>query len=262
MIDSYYKEVSMFTMLLLLEIELFKEFLQTKDNNYSEDGELHLVKITKNDYDYSYCNFLTEKVRFNRENPNINKYLQDYEDLVAKLTEIVKLVLGKMHINIDEIETYDYLQNCMKNFYASSVEKYFFFIFEYGMEYFLKQKYNDAFNEMMIGKYYFEILIFIRMISSSKSSTIDFFKLFQCVEDEDELNLLTETKIKNIPSNVNNLVMFTFLGGIIKEFKSQKIIEEDLTSQSTVNCSEDAKDSLINFYPEIITILIESAKFK
>ena len=43
--------MSIFTMLLVLEIKLFQEFLKPKDKFY-EDEELHLLKINKKEYEY------------------------------------------------------------------------------------------------------------------------------------------------------------------------------------------------------------------
>ncbi len=54
--------------------------------------------------------------------------------------------------------------------------------------------------------------------------------------------------------------MFTFLGGIIKTFKAQKIIEEDVPSESLIACNNESFEYLIKFYPEIIKMVIECSK--
>ena len=69
-------------------------------------------------------------------------------------------------------------------------------------------------------------------------------------------------------SSINCTTITSFIGGIIKTFKSQKIIEEDQNSSASI--STDAKESssnettenvyemLIGFYPNILSLLKES----
>jgi len=60
--------------------------------------------------------------------------------------------------------------------------------------------------------------------------------------------------------NADNQIIFTFLGGIIKTFKAQKIIEEEMPSESLIQNSNEAFESLIKFYPEIIKMVLECSK--
>lgn len=249
--------MSIFVMLHVLEVKLFQEFLKPKEKFY-EDEELHLLKITNDSYDYCSCNFLRNNISINKENPMIDNYLTSFAQSEIKLYEVIRDILKHLDINVDEVESFEYLAGSIKNYYTANIEKYFFQIFENGILHYSKEEYKEALNEFLVAKFFYESIIFIRIISSNKSETTDFFKIFEMTEIDDELNLLSDSKKVNQPNS--NLFVFTFLGGIIKTFKGQKIIEEEPSSESLIVNSNEAFESLIRFYPEIMKLVIECSK--
>jgi hypothetical protein len=252
--------MSIFSMFFVIELKLFQEFLKPKEKFY-EDEELHLIKITKNDYEYCYCNFLKSNIVINKENPMIDQYLKDFQTLELRMMEVIKKIFEKLGINIEEVESYDYLVDSIKHQNSANIERYMIKVFEGGMLSYSKEDLNEALEEFLVAKYLYETVIFIRMISSDKSETIPFIKLLECIENEDELNLFSENKIKKIHEiNIENLIIFTFLGGIIKTFKNLKVMEEDIQTESLIKNSNEAFTSLIKFYPEIIKLVIECSK--
>lgn len=260
--QQFFKEMSIFTMLAVLEIKLFQEFLKPKEKFY-EDEELHLLKITTNkEYEYCYCNFLKHNITINKENPMIDSYMKIFSNIEIQLLDIIKQILKRIDINVDEVQSYDYLATSIKNYYFAHIEKYFFKLFENGLLYYSKSELKEALNEFLISKYFYESIIFIRLISSNKPETTNFFKLFECIENDDEINLFSnENKTKKqVVINPGNLIVFTFLGGIIKTFKAQKILEEELASESLIFQSNESIESLIKFYPEIVKMILECSK--
>jgi hypothetical protein len=253
--------MSIFTMLLVLEIKLFQEFLKPKDKFY-EDEELHLLKINKKEYEYCYCNFLKNSIIINKENPMIDAYLKIFSNLEINLLEIIKQILKRIDINVDDVQSYDYLASSIKNYYSANIEKYFFKVFENGIIHYSNSETKEALNEFLISKYFYESIIFIRLICSSKPETVNFFKLFDCIENDDEINLFSnETKNKKEHQiNPTNLIIFTFLGGIIKTFKANKILDEEIASESLIASSNESFESLIKFYPEIVRMILECSK--
>jgi serine/threonine protein kinase len=260
-VNKFLKEISFFTMYSLIEIKLFQQFLTPKETFYF-DEELHIIKLTKTDYDYCSCNFVNNKIYINKENPMIENYLKTFQGLEANLLEIIKLVLKKLGVNIDESQAVDYLQDSMKNTYHANLEHYFFDVFEKGLFHFSNNNHKDALNELLLSKYYLETVIFVRIIVNNKPETIRFFDIFDCIENDDEINLFSEIKKKNKNWQVNfdNLILFTFIGGVMKSFKEKKILESEITSDTLLANSHNAIDSLVKFYADIIKMVIECSK--
>jgi hypothetical protein len=245
-------------MLLVMEIKLFQEFLKPKDKFY-EDEELHLLKINKKDFEYSYCNFLKNSVEINKENPMIDSYLKIFSTFESEMLNIIKKILARIDLKVEEVHSYDYLASSIKNYYSANIEKYFFRLFENALVMYSKAEFKKALKEFLISKFFYESIIFIRLISSNKLESKNFFKLFDCIENDEELNLFSnDTKsFNNCPTN---LIIFTFLGGVIKTFKAQKILEEELTSESLIATSNESFEYLIKFYPEIVRMVFECSK--
>lgn len=259
----YIKEISIFILLLQLEVELLIEFLNGKHNE-EDDSEIHIVKINtlsnSTTYDYTNTNFKNDSIFINLENPKIEDYLKVLKTQNDQIYFLLDSFFKMINIKIDEVDTFNYLKDSMKNFYMSSTEKYFFAVFEKGVEYYSNKKISEAYEELIISKYYYENLLFIRMISHNKFKTISFLDATDLLECDDFINLNSESKFGTSSikiSNTNNFILFTFLGGIYKQFKEEKIIEEDLTTQSTIGYSKDAVDSLITFFPELLKLILE-----
>lgn len=256
--SPYYNEISTFLILLHLEIEILLELM--KGNFNENDGELHLVKITPNNkYDYSYANFSEDKIYINLENPKFEEYCKTISILKEQIFFLNGKVMKLMNLDIQEIETFEYLKESLKNFYSASTEKYFFALFDKGVKNYSQKDIETAFEELMISKYYYENLVFIRLISHNKLQTAKFFDIAEYIECEDIINLQSDMKIPSI-THVNDCLLYTFLGGIYKAFKNENIIEEALNTQSTIGFSTDAVESLINFFPEILKFIIECSK--
>lgn len=241
-----------------MEIKLFQEFLKPKDKFY-EDEELHLIKINKKDFEYSSCNFLKNNVEINKENPMIDYYLKIFSNFESEMLNIIKNILARIDLKVEEVHSYDYLASSIKNYYSANIEKYFFRLFENALVMYSKAEFKKALKEFLISKFFYESIIFIRLISSNKLESKNFFKLFDCIENDEELNLFSNDT-KSFNSCPTNLIIFTFLGGVIKTFKAQKILEEELTSESLIATSNESFEYLIKFYPEIVRMVFECSK--
>lgn len=254
--QKYFKEISVFLMLSVLEIKLFQEFLKPKEKFY-EDEEIHLLRVNNNDYEYCYCNFLKHSITINKENPMLDSYLKTFNFLENNLLELIKKIMKKIEINLEEVHSYDYIATSIKNYNATDIVKYFFKIFESAVLLHSKAEFKEALNEFLISKYLYETIIFIRLICGNKSETISFFKLFPHLDNDSEIMLFSNDQKKiNKEFIPNNLIVFTFCGGIIRTFKDQKILEEE-PSESFVQASNDSMESIIKFYPEIVTMIVE-----
>ena len=97
------------------------------------------------------------------------------------------------------------------------------------------------------------------MISHNKQKTCKFSEISELLEFEDVISLQSEGKSSNGSDNSNSdeSLLFTFLGGIYNTFKEDKIIEEDLTTKSTIGYSQDAVESIIGFFPHINRFISE-----
>ncbi len=188
----------------------------------------------------------------------IDSYIKIFGLFESQLLDIIKQILKKIEVNVEDLHSYDYLAGSIKNYYTTDIEKYFFRIFESAVVLYTKSETKEALNEFLISKYFYETIIFIRLISSNKPETTKFSKLFTYLENDSEINLFSNDNQKiNKEFLPNNLIVFTFLGGIIKTFKAQKILEDEIPSESFVQTSNDSIESLIKFYPEIISMIVE-----
>jgi hypothetical protein len=260
--NKYNREVLLFLMLTQLEIKYFKEFITPKEK-FNEIEELHLMRISKSDYDYCSCNFSQNNVVINKENPMIDNYLKIFSENEKTLLGLINKLLNKMEIKIEDETQIDYLNTSMRNIQFANMEKYFFTLFENGIAHYSKLEYKEAIKEFMISKYNYECIIFIRLICANKLDTIKFFKLFEYIENDDEINLLSEyrkEKRGNIQVNYDNLLIFSFIGGLIRKFKSQKIIESEISSESLLSTTNQTFETLVKFYPEIVRILVDCKK--
>jgi len=256
----YLKEMSIFTLLTHFEIQLLMEFL--KGEIEDDDNELSLVKITPNNYDYTFIDLSGKRLEINRENPKVEDYIKQADCFCEHIYFIVGTILGFMEKKIEDIDIFEYLQESMKTFAEPSTEKYFFALFDKGIDYHTKKEFTQAYKVLIISKYYYENLVFIRMISHNKQPTANFFDLVEYFEFDDFINLEENSKLssKQITAPSNDCLLFTFLCGIYKTFKKDKIIDEDLMTQSTIGYSKDALDCLISFFPELLKLIIECSK--
>lgn len=260
-----YKEMSIFAMLTVLELRLFTEFLRPKDK-FFEDEELHMIKLTFSpsiSYEYSFVNFIQNHITFNKENQMLDTYKESFTKIENQLKEIINKLLKKIDLNIEDIQSFEYLNSNVKKYYSSNIEKYFFKLFENGIMYYSKKEYKEALIEFQIAQFFSENIIFIRLITANKKEMTSFFKLIMSFDNEDNFAIANENKGMKITPNVNGnyIMIFTFLGGIFKTFKSQKILEEDDEDNSISSPDNIAEcESLITFYPEIIKLISECMK--
>ncbi len=260
--SKFNREVLLFLMLTQLEIKYFKEFITPRDK-FDEIEELHLMRISRSDYDYCSCNFSQRNVVINKENPMIDNYLKIFTENEKSLLNLINKILKKLDVKIEEAGQIDYLNTSMRNIQYANMEKYFFTLFENGIAHYSKLEYKEAIKEFMISKYNYECIIFIRLICANKVDTINFFKLFEFIENDDEINLLSEYRKEKKGStqvNYDNLLIFSFIGGLIRRFKSQKVIESEITSESLLSTTNHTFDTLVKFYPEIVRILVDCKK--
>jgi hypothetical protein len=258
--SKYLNEISLFTMFALIEVKLFQEFIRPKEN-FFEDEELHLLKLTKSGHDYCYCNLGKSNISINKENPMLENYAKSLKSLELNLLDIVKKIIKKLGFDPDEISTLDYLSNSLKLNSHAHMETYFFTIFEKALLHFSKHE-QAALNEFIISKYHYETILWLRIILTQKLETTNFSELFECIENDDEINLFSDIKKKNKNWQVNfdNVIIFSFLGGVIKGFKINKVIESEITSDTIVANAERSVDELIKFYTNIIKMVLECSK--
>ena len=258
MYQKYCKEMSICSMLTMLEIKLFIEFLRQKDK-FFEDEEIHFLKINLQDgkYKYSYINCGHDNIYVNKENPILENFKIDFYKMELELKNIISTLLKKIDVNIDDMDSFDFVNNNnLKNYYSGDLEKYFFKLFENGILSFSKKDYKIALEEFIQAQYLSEYIIFIGLITSFKKETNIFTDLLDMFK--------SEIRDYNI-SNSICITIVTFIGGIIKTFKTQKIIEEvdingsNETKDNSNNAEEGEKihEMLIGFYPNILKLIRE-----
>lgn len=243
-------EISVFLFLTQLETQFCSEFLQ---NKFLSDSELHLIRVNSNSYDYSYSKFIEDKICINRENMKLEEYLKKLGVQKDLLYKLLKKVLLLRDIDIDKIETYDYLKsNC-----TATTEKYFFALFEKGIENFKNREFAVALSDLLISKYYYENLIFMRVALKDIQKTVEFDEIIENLELEDSINIIKDPSIFSESSSSSSLVIFSFLGCIYRNLVAAKKIEEEVKNKSIHSKGGDLLASIISFYPDIVRLIQE-----
>ena len=239
------RDISICLMLTILEIKFTVEFLKNKDK-YNDDQELHIIKFSYEQnnnikFEYSFINFLTDEVNINKDNKmfdfykeNLNKFENQLRDLLSIFSKKVNLDFGNNEENLKNIKS-------NKDSNLGNLENYFFKVFEEGLVEFSKKEYEQALETLIISKYISEYIIFIDLISKYTEENSSFNESLQLFNNG------------NINQDLKNICFFSFIGGAIKTFKTQKIIEES----DIISFDKDSSGSFIEFYPEIIKLIFE-----
>ena len=239
------RDISICLMLTILEIKFTVEFLKNKDK-YNDDQELHIIKFSyeqnnNTKFEYSFINFLTDEVNINKDNKmfdfykeNLNKFENQLRELLSIFSKKVNLDFGNNEENLKNIKS-------NKDSNLGNLENYFFKVFEEGLVEFSKKEYEQALETLIISKYISEYIIFIDLISKYTEENSSFNESLQLFNNG------------NINQDLKNICFFSFIGGAIKTFKTQKIIEES----DIISFDKDSSGSFIEFYPEIIKLIFE-----
>ena len=239
------KDISICLMLTILEIKFTVEFLKNKEK-YNDDEELHIIKFSyeqnnNTKFEYSFINFLNDEVNINKDNKMFEFYKQSLSKLETQLRDLLSLFSKKVNLDFGNNED---LKNrkSNKNSNLGNLENYFFKVFEEGLLEFSKKEYEKALEALTISKYISEYIIFIHLISKYTEENGSFNESLQLFNYD------------NINQDSKNVCFFCFIGGAIKTFKTQKIIEES----DIISFDKDNSNSFIEFYPEIIKLIFES----
>jgi preprotein translocase subunit SecE len=97
---------------------------------------------------------------------------------------------------------------------------------------------NEAENELKMCKIVLEYTIFLTAILGHKKETIFFNSILNDIK----------ISVNNNNNNDKKKIFFTFIGGAIKLFKNNKIIEENTITENDL---KDDCENYINFYANI-----------
>ena len=263
---NYSKEIAIFNILTMLEIDICIEFLKGLSK---EESEIHIININKyksnnNCFEYSYIKTLNSNLQYNLENPMIEELIKLLNKIKDNLYFLLNnLLKDYLSINLEEFEVFSYLQESIKELYLTSTENYFFALFEKGVDLFTHFNYKEAYSNILMSKFYYENLILFKIINNNISSNKNFIDLIELLEKEDTLNLNAECSMKSVHRksivNINNCItssMFTsFLGGIFKSFKTKDIVENKFSNEN-----KDNIDKIMSFYFDILSLLDQCQK--
>ena len=242
-LKKYSKEISSFLMLCILEVKYLIQFLTNKETN-NIDEELHMIKIMINtqnnlNYYYSYINFSKDSIIINKENEIFQKYNEKISKLQTQLKDIFSKFCQKINLDLDSKNKVE--KN--KAYSLGSIEKYFFKVFENGLVDYTYNEYNNAEIILNISKYISEYIIFIHLITKIKKPNCNYSEMIEMIDND---------------KNNEYSFCITFIGGVIKKFKTLNIIQEN----QNVSVYGDTFSSFIEFYPENIKLIDECKKKK
>ena len=235
---KFYSEIFVFFLFINLEIKMLFNFFNN-NNNANNKNEIHFFRNTNNDlYDYSYINFVSDKITYNKENQIFFIYKQTLFKHQFQIKNYINYLSKKINFNIESFDDLIYKNNKNINkLHSQNIENFFMNFFELFLNFYNKNMVNEAENELKMCKIVLEYNIFLTAILGHKKETI-FFN-----------SILNDIKISiNYNNNNKKKIFYTFIGGAIKLFKNNKIIEENTISENDL---KDDCESYINFYANI-----------
>ena len=234
---KFYSEIFVFFLFINLEIKMLSNFFNNNSNN---KNEIHFFRNTNNDlYDYSYINFLTDKITYNKENQIFFIYKQTLFKHQFQIKNYINYLSKKINFNIESFDDLIYKNNKNINkLYSQNFENFFMNFFDLFLNFYNKNMLNEAENELKMCKIVLEYNIFLTAILGHKKETIFFNSILNDIK----------ISVNNNNNNDKKKIFFTFIGGAIKLFKNNKIIEENTITENDL---KDDCENYINFYANI-----------
>ena len=247
---AYYNEIAICLIFAILEIKLYLKFIKHKQqHNDDNNSEIHFINIYRNTplshshqftgnksikYNYSYLT----NVNININNKVLDVFGKDFICFESELQKIVNDLFKQ--IGIDGVVG-DFNINCLtERGYLGNIEKYFHCLFDNACLHYMKKEFKKALEEFQIARYVIEYMLFIKIIT--------IYNKGECCNKE--------LYIDNINENGNAIRLFTFIGGVIKTFSNQNIID-DKEEEKDNNDNMKLFEELISLYPDLTMLIKE-----
>ena len=146
----------------------------------------------------------------------------------------------------------------MESFYNSDIQNYFYFLTQEGVNYFDSKDLNLSNKQLTIAEFLCEYIIFMKTFSTDNNKNLNNFNLINNFFESKQQQICISTVF--LKEENDKYLFISFLGGMFRYYYNQLNNEEikDFQTESVIKKTEKAFDGLIQFYPSLMKMVIES----
>ena len=259
---KFIKEIGLFLMISFIELKTIKNILtklSEKKNDFTKEEEISFVEIKK-DSTYDFVTYNLGSIPKNKliyrkdEDIKLDSFLNNIKIILKSILKIcVKIRKIDKQACILTENTNSFIKRLLESFHQSKILNYFYHITQEGINYF-DSKNTLSNQKLTIAEFLCEYIIFMKAFSSDNIRNINNFDLInKFFESKDEICISTVL----CKEEKEKYLFVSFLGGMFRYYFNQLNNEEN-ESESIVKKSEQAFDGLIQFYPSLMKLVIES----
>ena len=264
---SFKNEIEFIILITLKELEIIENIFSKcgeNDVHFNLDEEISFICIYI-DSTYQFVTFNlnsitdTKKIFTNNEIKIIKNYL---DNDVKKYKELYSNLLKKINNNINLSNMDNLPQKLIDNIKKGKIQEYSYFLIQLGMENSDNQLYDECYKSYLISEFISEYIIFIKSFWANKMNVNNMNnfelveKFFTSNESENKIEisscLLDEIKEKYLS--------ISFIGGIFRDYLIKQEYSQSLNLDYNDNENENYFDGIIQFYPNLMDLIIESKK--
>ena len=266
-VKKFIKEIGLFLVISFIELKtirnIFNKFLEQK-NDFIKEEEISFVQIHK---DSSY-DFVTYNLGSIPKNKKI--YSGEKNSLIESFIKKIKIILSGILKNCVRIRKIDktacplgdnpnvFIKKLMESFYKSDIQNYFYFLTQEGINQFDSKNFQLSNKQLTIAEFLSEYIIFMKAFSTDNNKNLNNFSLInKFFESKQQQICITTIFLKE---ENDKYLFISFLGGMFRYYYNQVNNEEikDFQTESVIKKTEKAFDGLIQFYPSLMKMVIES----
>ena len=266
-VKKFIKEIGLFLVISFIELKtirnIFNKFLEQK-NDFIKEEEISFVQIHK---DSSY-DFVTYNLGSIPKNKKI--YSGEKNSLIEAFMNKIKIILSGILKNCVRIRKVDkaacplgdnpniFIKKLMESFYKSDIQNYFYFLTQEGINQFDSKNFQLSNKQLTIAEFLSEYIIFMKAFSTDNNKNLNNFSLInKFFESKQQQICITTIFLKE---ENDKYLFISFLGGMFRYYYNQVNNEEikDFQTESVIKKTEKAFDGLIQFYPSLMKMVIES----
>jgi hypothetical protein len=265
--NQYLKEIESFLILTLFEqLIILNIFDREEDKPFTSQQEVSFITLYKKKdsrFNLNFANPILSNLKIInlKNNEIVSNFIKLLKEHITKLKEITLKIHKITKSSLFKGKYQEFLKNFISIFESSNFHSYFISIVKSANNYFQEKEYDKTCKEVPIVVYICECILFIKesILESSKEKIYfnnkefieDFNKIF---EDDEEKNKV-EISVLKINEDREKYVIISFLGVIFRYF-----INSMDFNQSYLNQAKDALDRLLDFYPSLMKLLVDSKK--
>ena len=242
---------------------IFNKFVEQK-NDFIKEEEISFVQIHK---DSSY-DFVTYNLGSIPKNKKI--YSGEKNSLIESFIKKIKIILSGILKNCVRIRKIDktacplgdnpnvFIKKLMESFYKSDIQNYFYFLTQEGVNYFDSKNFQLSNKQLTIAEFLSEYIIFMKTFSTDNNKNLNNFNLINNFFESKQQQICISTVF--LKEENDKYLFISFLGGMFRYYYNQLNNEEikDFQTESVIKKTEKAFDGLIQFYPSLMKMVIES----